>query len=259
MRAATLRLMLLVGGALAILLFIGMLIDQFANDQGFIWPLVIAFVAVLLYIIVVLLLRPDERPIIVTAAAPPPAPRPVVFREVKASAPDDLSGMWYQVIDVEGIGPVYAERLQKAKIVNTQQLIATSTTRLAEISKAPPKTVQHWQTMAELMKVEGIGPQYAEALSRAGILGIKDLGQHTSSAIVRRTNKYLASLNVNLLGPDIENRRIRVDQVDAWKKSAADVKRMEGAGVDLGRLPTQPLTSHAARQAAARDAGPGPA
>lgn len=81
----------------------------------------------------------------------------------------------HRVIDVEGLGTRQAAKLRAMGIHDTRELWRANPSQVAHHLGVAPTVVQQWQAMAELMAVRGIGPQYAEALVRAGIDTIEAL------------------------------------------------------------------------------------
>lgn len=133
----------------------------------------------------------------------------------------DFTGDIHDVIDVEGIGGAYADKLRDAGIKTTARLCYEDPVRIASVTGAPRKTVASWQAMAEMMKVSGIGPQYAEALARAGIAGIDELKRRSASRIADQVNEFLDGLDTTVLGGTITERRVA-----GWQASAKSMRRV---------------------------------
>ncbi len=133
----------------------------------------------------------------------------------------DYAGDVHNVIDVEGIGPVFAERLRQLGVKTTSRLCYEDPTSLAERLDVPVKRVEQWQAMAELMKINGVGPQYAEALARAGITGIQELKRRTPRAVSDQVNDYLAKLETNVLGTAVTEKRI-----ESWQAACKQMRRV---------------------------------
>jgi predicted flap endonuclease-1-like 5' DNA nuclease len=164
------------------------------------------------------------------AIRPVEAPAGMVLQEVQAEsvepAPEpgvfvDYPGDNHEVEDLEGIGPTYGKRLRDAGVHTTARLAYEDATALANTLQVPKGTVEAWQQMAELVKVKGIGPQYAEALVRAGITGIADLKRRSPAKMADQINAYLDTLDVNVLGNKITEKR-----VEGWKEAAKSMKRV---------------------------------
>lgn len=88
--------------------------------------------------------------------------------------------MAYKIIDVEGIGPVYAEKLQAAGIKTTDEYLAKCATpagrkALAEETEISPKLILKWANHSDLFRINGIAGQFAELLEAAGVDTVKEL------------------------------------------------------------------------------------
>ncbi|MES2154483.1 MAG: DUF4332 domain-containing protein [bacterium] len=134
----------------------------------------------------------------------------------------------HPIIDIEGIGPTYAKRLEKAGIATTGQLAVAKAGKVAKTVKAPKKTVKGWQAQADLLKVKGVGPQYAEAMARAGIRGIDDLKSKPADKMAKTVTKYLDSLDVNVVGQPVTAKRMA-----KWKRTASHMRKVK---VDKAKL-----------------------
>jgi len=87
------------------------------------------------------------------------------------------------VLQLEGIGPRYAARLNSVGIITVSQLVAADANEVARHVEATPEMVREWQSMGRLLKVEGVGPQWAEALARVGVHDEHDLAQRDPKAL----------------------------------------------------------------------------
>jgi len=88
--------------------------------------------------------------------------------------------MGYKIDEIEGIGPSYKEKLNSAGIKTTDNLLElccapAGRKAIAEKTGLPEKHLLGWTNMADLMRVSGIGRQYAELLEAAGVDTIKEL------------------------------------------------------------------------------------
>ncbi len=133
----------------------------------------------------------------------------------------DYSGDVHEVEDIEGIGTIYGEKLRKSGIYTTARLCYEKTQDVADKVGVPAKTVETWKHMSELVKIKGVGPQYAEAMARAGIRGISDLQRRRADTLTTQVNEYLDSLQATVVGTKITEKR-----VEGWKKNAARMKRV---------------------------------
>ena len=90
--------------------------------------------------------------------------------------------MAYKIIDVEGIGEVYAKKLIAVGIETVEDLLkecAKPAGRKAVAEKADisPKLILTWTNHADLMRIKGVGPQFSELLEAAGVDTVKEF-QH---------------------------------------------------------------------------------
>lgn len=88
--------------------------------------------------------------------------------------------MAYKITDIEGIGPAYAEKLATAGIRTTDDLLAQCAdakgrAATAEKTGLDASRLLKWANMADLMRISGIGGEYAELLEAAGVDTVKEL------------------------------------------------------------------------------------
>lgn len=88
--------------------------------------------------------------------------------------------MAYKIVDVEGIGEVYARKLIEAGIETVDALLEqcakpAGRKALAEKADISPKLILTWTNHADLMRINGIGPQFSELLEAAGVDTVKEL------------------------------------------------------------------------------------
>jgi len=88
--------------------------------------------------------------------------------------------MSYKIDEIEGIGPAYATKLNAAGINTTDDFLklccdAKGRESTAKETGITEKLILTWANMADLMRVNGVGRQYAEVLHAAGVDTIKEL------------------------------------------------------------------------------------
>lgn len=162
-----------------------------------------------------------------------------------SGARHDYLGDVHEVVDLEGIGPTYEKKLHDAGITNTQELLFTDDEELQDITGAPAKTVQNWKHMSQLLKINGIGPQFAELMVRAGIEGIEGLKEGDPEDMVAQVKEYESGLKTHVTGSGIGIKRMT-----DWHEQA---KAMRKGPVHLDDVDVHDLES----RAAIRDAGDG--
>ena len=88
--------------------------------------------------------------------------------------------MGYKIIDVEGIGDIYAKKLKDAGIDTVDELLEKCATpagrkALEEQTGISGKLILTWTNHADLMRINGVGPQFSELLEAAGVDTVKEL------------------------------------------------------------------------------------
>lgn len=87
--------------------------------------------------------------------------------------------MAYKVVQIEGVGEVYAEKLVAAGIEKVTQLLdrcadPKGRQALAEETGISEKLILRWTNHADLFRIKGVGPQFAELLEVAGVDTVKE-------------------------------------------------------------------------------------
>ena len=87
--------------------------------------------------------------------------------------------MDYKIIDIEGVGDAYAEKLQAAGINKVSELLdkcadPKGRKELAEATEISEKLILRWTNHADLFRINGVGPQFAELLEAAGVDTVKE-------------------------------------------------------------------------------------
>lgn len=84
------------------------------------------------------------------------------------------------IIDIEGIGPKYAKKLEAVGIVTIGQLLEKGANpagrrELEKTTEIDGKRILDWIGMADLYRINGVGKQFAELLKAAGVDTVKEL------------------------------------------------------------------------------------
>jgi predicted flap endonuclease-1-like 5' DNA nuclease len=88
--------------------------------------------------------------------------------------------MAYNIIDIEGVGEVYAEKLNAAGIKTTDDMLQKCAApkgrkELEEATGIPHGYILKWTNHADLMRINGVAGQFAELLEAAGVDTVKEL------------------------------------------------------------------------------------
>jgi predicted flap endonuclease-1-like 5' DNA nuclease len=129
-----------------------------------------------------------------------------------------------KILDVEGIGPVYAEKLQKAGVRTTEALLKQGATpagrkALAEKTGISDATILKWVNHVDLFRIKGIAGEYSELLEAAGVDTIPELAQRNPENLLERIIEINAKKKLVRKLPVLS-------QVTDWVKQAKKLPRV---------------------------------
>jgi predicted flap endonuclease-1-like 5' DNA nuclease len=125
---------------------------------------------------------------------------------------------------VEGIGEVYAQKLQEAGIATTDALLEQGATpkgrkKIAEKADISGKLILEWVNHVDLFRIKGVGEEYADLLEEAGVDTVPELAQRNPE------NLYQKMKAVNQ-----EKKLVRqlpsLTQVESWVEQAKSLPRV---------------------------------
>ncbi len=130
--------------------------------------------------------------------------------------------MSYKIIEIEGIGPTYSEKLTGVGIETTDALLEACATPkgrqdLEEKTGIEGKRILRWANMADLMRVSGVGEEYSDLLEAAGVDTVKELrtrnaeNLHAKMVEVNEAKNLVRSLPAS-------------SQVEKWIEQAKDLE-----------------------------------
>ena len=99
--------------------------------------------------------------------------------------------MTYKIIDIQGIGPVYAEKLIAAGIETVDQLLECGADPAGRKALEEKTGIRHdliltWVNHADLFRVKGVGPQFSELLEAAGVDTVKELRNRNAANLAAK-------------------------------------------------------------------------
>lgn len=124
---------------------------------------------------------------------------------------------------VEGIGPVYAEKLSAVGVNTTNALLKAGQTAkgrsdLAQKTGVSPKLILEWVNHADLFRIKGVGSEYADLLEAAGVDTVPELAQRNAA------NLYAKMAEVNAEKKLVRRIPPKVT-VENWVALAKDLPR----------------------------------
>lgn len=127
-----------------------------------------------------------------------------------------------RIDEVAGVAVKAATKLRKAGVRTSKGLIEAAATRrgrteLSSKTGIPPRDLQAWVHHADLLRVKGVGAEYAELLVAAGVETVRDLRRRNPTALVAK----IMSMN----GSEKVVRRLPTESmVTGWIDSARAIE-----------------------------------
>lgn len=130
----------------------------------------------------------------------------------------------YKIEEIEGIGPVYGEKLRAEGISNTEQLLAHTSKpalrkQLAEKTGISDKLVLDFANKADLLRVKGIGSEFSDLLEAAGVDTVAELARRNADNLSQK----LAEVNDE---KKLCRRTPNHAEVSAWIENAKELPRV---------------------------------
>lgn len=128
-----------------------------------------------------------------------------------------------KLVDVEGIGPVHAEKLKSVGAETTKDLLKLAKTpgarkKLAEATGIAETLILKWANHADLMRIKGIGGEYAELLEKLGVDTVKELAKRNADNLNEAVEKF------DLTTLPIVRRKPGKDDIHTWIRQAKRLK-----------------------------------
>ena len=130
--------------------------------------------------------------------------------------------MAYKIEHIEGIGEVYAAKLNTAGVKNTDDLLKNCATqrgsrKMAEATGISEKLILKWTNHADLFRIKGVAGQFSELLEAAGVDTIKEFRHRVPANLHAKMEAVNAEKNLTN----------RVPSVKEIEKMVAQAKEME--------------------------------
>ena len=128
------------------------------------------------------------------------------------------------IIDIEGVGEVYAQKLKDAGVVTTDALLEKGASpkgrkELAEATGISDKLILEWVNLADLYRIKGVGSEYADLLEEAGVDTVVELAQR------KPENLYAKIIEINE-AKKLVRRPPTQEQVSDWVSQAKALPRV---------------------------------
>ncbi|MFR2733136.1 DUF4332 domain-containing protein [Hoylesella buccalis] len=125
--------------------------------------------------------------------------------------------MTYKIIDIEGIGNVNAKKLVEAGINTVDDLLQKAKTpagrkALEETTGISGKSILKWTNHADLMRINGVGPQFSELLEAAGVDTVKELKHRVADNLQQKLEEINNKRNLVNRVPSVSEVQKMIDQ-----------------------------------------------
>lgn len=127
------------------------------------------------------------------------------------------------IIDIEGIGEVYAKKLKAAGIATTEALLEAGGTakgrkELAAKAGVAEEKILEWVNRADLYRIKGVGSEYSDLLEASGVDTVIELGKRVPAHLLEKMTEVNAAKKLV--------RRLPVEsQVKDWVEQAKALPR----------------------------------
>lgn len=129
-----------------------------------------------------------------------------------------------KITDVEGIGPVNAEKLGSVGLSTTAAYLkkcceAKGRKEVSEATGISTHMLLEWANRVDLMRVKGIGTQYSDLLEASGVDSVPELAQRNA-----------ANLQAKLAEVNAEKKMVRrvpsLAEVSGWVSAAKELPKV---------------------------------
>ena len=125
--------------------------------------------------------------------------------------------MDYKIIDIEGVGDIYAEKLVAAGINKVSELLEKCAAvkgrkDLAEATGISEKLILRWTNHADLFRINGVGPQFAELLEAAGVDTVKEFRHRVAENLQPKLEEVNSEKHICARVPAVAEIQKMIDQ-----------------------------------------------
>jgi len=126
-----------------------------------------------------------------------------------------------RIEDVEGIGPVYAGKLEAAGVKSTDDLLERGAKpsgrhALEEATGIAHALILEWVNHVDLMRINGVGSEYSDLLEAAGVDSPAELARRNAANLATTIDEVVAArLHIVRRAP---NEKELLDWIDQSKK-----------------------------------------
>lgn len=127
------------------------------------------------------------------------------------------------IVDIEGVGPVFAKKLKEAGVATTDALLVAGATpkgrkELAAKAGIDETKILEWVNRSDLYRIKGVGSEYSDLLEASGVDTIVELSKRVPA------NLFAKMVEVNKAKKLVRKMPIE-PQVKDWIEQAKALPR----------------------------------
>jgi predicted flap endonuclease-1-like 5' DNA nuclease len=129
-----------------------------------------------------------------------------------------------KIIDVQGIGPAYAEKLKNAGIRTTGALLKKGASpdgrkEIEAMTGIGNSLILEWVNLADLYRIKGVGSQYSDLLEEAGVDTVVELSKRVANNLFSKMDEINRAKN-------LVNKLPSSKQIEGWIEQAKKLQRV---------------------------------
>jgi predicted flap endonuclease-1-like 5' DNA nuclease len=132
--------------------------------------------------------------------------------------------MAYNIIDIEGVGPVYAEKLNASGIKTTADLLTNGGTKagrkkLADDTGIDEGKILTWVNHSDLHRLDGVAGQFSELLEASGVDTVKEFATRNAANLAAKMEEVNESKKLAGRVPSAEQLQKMIDQAKGLEQA----------------------------------------
>jgi predicted flap endonuclease-1-like 5' DNA nuclease len=130
-----------------------------------------------------------------------------------------------KVIDIEGIGPKYADKLKEVGIETTEQLRKAPIVEIVEATDISPKHIYKWVCMADLFRLKRVAEEYSGLLFFAEIETVSEVAKQKAKDLHGRIKRAAEDAAAKGGWSGDVNKIPGVNDIKTWISSAKELMK----------------------------------
>ena len=130
-----------------------------------------------------------------------------------------------RIADVEGIGPVFAAKLESAGVSSTDDLLERGAKPSGRLALEDATGIGHalileWVNHVDLMRIDGVGSEYSDLLEAAGVDSPAELAHRNAANLATTIDEVVAAR------PNIVRRAPNETELQDWIDQSKKLPRV---------------------------------